>query len=188
LPALSTVEARYLLMTNSHTFLEQLQAYLRLQQQISKAIHNRDEGLLARLKQGSQELFAQLDAPIKGLNTATISAWPNQSFSQSDLAPLVQLMEQAQRQVQENETALQAWLGQMKADIQHYRTSQSQRGVLATYVQQRQAGSHRTTEFEGAALSPESVNVVPSPTIPSSPWVLPSKDPETVGHQVNQQS
>ncbi len=175
-------------MTNSHTCIEQHQAYLHLQQRISKAIHNRDESLLVQLKQVSQELFAQLDAAWKELKTATVSAWPNQTFPQSDLAPLVQLMEQAQRQVQENETALQTWLGQMKVDIQHYRTSQSQPGVLATYVQQRLAGSHRTTEFENATLSPESLNVPPSPTIPSSPWMLPTKDPETVGHQVNQQS
>lgn len=175
-------------MPNSHRYIEQLQAYLHLQQQILKAIHNRDERLLAQLKQASLELFAQLDAPMSEFKTATVSAWPNQSFSQSDLAPLVQLMEQAQRQVQENETALQTWLGQMKADIQHYRSSQSQPGVLASYVQQRQAGPHRTTEFENVALSPQSLNVASSPTVPSSPWVGPSKDPETVGHQINQHS
>ena len=175
-------------MSNIPTFIEQHQAYLHLQQQISKAIQNRDEGLLAELKQVSHELFAQLDAARKELVTATGSAWPNQSFPQSDLAPLVQLMEQAQRQVQENETALQTWLGQMKADIQHYRTSQSQRGVLATYIQQRQAGSHRTTEFEHDTLSPESLDVAPFPTIPSSPWVVPTNDQKTVGHQFNQQS
>ncbi len=175
-------------MSNSSTFIEQYHAYLHLQQQIAKAIHNRDERLLVQLKQVSHELFAQLDAARKELVTAPGSAWPNQSFPQSDLAPLVQLMEQAQRQVQENETALQTWLGQMKADFQHYRMSQSQRGVLATYVQQRQAGSTRTTEFENTALSSESLNVAPSTTIPLSPWEVATKCPETVGHQVNQQS
>ncbi len=175
-------------MSNSHTCIEQHQAYLHLQQQISKAIHNRDESLLVQLKQVSHELFAQLDAARKELVTATGSAWPNQFFPQSDLAQLVQLMEQAQRQVQENETALQTWLGQMKVDIQHYQTSQSQRGVLAAYIQQRQAGSHRTTAFGHDTLSPEWLDVAPSPTIPSSPWVVPPKDPEMVGHQVNEQS
>jgi len=76
----------------------------------------------------------------------------------------------------------------MKVDIQHYQTSQSQRGVLATYIQQRQAGPRRTTAFENATLSPESLDVAPFPTIPSSPWVVPTKDPETVGRQVNEQS
>jgi len=175
-------------MANSHTCIEEHQAYLHLQQRISKAIHNRDERLLAQLKQVSQELFGQLTVARQELVSATGSTWPNQSFPQSDLAPLVQLMEQAQRQVQENETALQAWLGQMQVDIQHYRTSQSHRGVLATYIQQREAESHRTTTFEHDTLSPESLDVAPFPTIPSSPWVVPTKDPDMVGRQVNEQS
>ncbi len=175
-------------MSNIPTFIEQHHAYLHLQEQISKAIQNRDEGLLAELKQVSHELFTQLDKTRKEFVTTTGTALPTQFFPQSDLAQLVQLMEQAQRQVQENETALQTWLGQMKVDIQHYQTSQSQRGVLAAYIQQRQAGSHRTTAFEHDTPSPESLDVAPSPTIPSSPWVVPPKDPEMVGHQVNEQS
>ncbi len=175
-------------MSNIPTFIEQHQAYLHLQEQISKAIQNRDEGLLAELKQVSHELFTQLDETRKGFVTTTGIALPTQFFPQSDLAQLVQLMEQAQRQVQENETALRTWLGQMKADIQHYQTSQSQRGVLAAYIQQRQAGSHRTTAFEHDTPSPESLDVAPSPTIPSSPWVVPTNDQKTVGHQFNQQS
>ena len=175
-------------MSNIPTFIEQHQAYLHLQEQISKAIQNRDEGLLAELKQVSHELFTQLDKTRKGFVTTTGTALPTQFFPQSDLAQLVQLMEQAQRQVQDNETALRTWLGQMKADIQHYQTSQSQRGVLAAYIQQRQAGSHRNTAFEHDTPSPESLDVAPSPTIPSSPWVVPPKDPEMVGHQVNEQS
>lgn len=175
-------------MSTPNPLIVQYTGYLRLQKQIAKAIDNRDEPLLNAMKGVSQELFLQLEGARQVLVETTNSGFPQEPISRSNLATLIQLMEQVQRQVQENEIALQAWLNQMNADLQHYRTSQSPHGVLSTYIQQKLAGPVETTEGENLAFSPESLTRLASSTIPSSPWALPAKESDTVGHQVNHES
>ncbi len=172
-------------MPDSHAFITQHEAYLHVQRQIAKAIHNRDERLLVQLKQMSHELFTRLDSARKGLLTRRESAASEQPGSREDLAQIVQAIEMAQGQVQENEIALRAWLDEMKADIRRYRRSQSQRGVLETYMQQRLATPHRLADFENPVLSPDQAKV---DHVSLSPWMDHTKDAEMVGHQINQQS
>lgn len=170
------------------TLIEQHQAYLHLQKQISKAIHNRDERLLAQLQPPSYELFLQIESNRKDLVNTIGPVVAVSSESDSEVSRLVQLIEQARQMVQENEEALQTWLGQMKTDIQHYRRSQSKRGVLATYIQQNQATPRGLAEFQETIHSPSHLtshqDVIPS----SSPWAASQKGPNTVGHQINRRS
>ena len=96
-------------------------------------------------------------------------------------------MEEVQRQVQENERALQAWLDQMNSDVQHHRMCQAPCGVLASYAQQGQATSDPITLFDSPPLSSEYVPIDPTSS-PSSPWRVYNQNLDTMGHQVNHQS
>lgn len=168
--------------------LDQYHAYLHLQHHISKAIYNRDESLLTQLRQASHDVFAEIEANrVNVLENvdAVVSSHP--SF-QSTLSQLAQLIEQSQQQVQQNEASLHDWLGQMKNDVKHFRNFRSQRGVLANYVQQDQASPSHITEFEEPAAPSDQPEPTSSATFPFSPWISSTDNPETVGHQVNQQS
>lgn len=167
--------------------IEQHQAYLYLQQRISMAISNHDERLLMHLIQASQELFFQVEDHRKEFIKTVESQSPNRPCLKSDLARLVQVMEEVQRQVQENEMALQAWLDQMNSDLQHHRMCQAPRGVLASYAQQRQEASDPITSCDPSLSPSEYVPVDPTST-PSSPWTVYSQNLDTMGHQVNHQS
>jgi hypothetical protein len=168
--------------------IEQYQAYLHLQHRISKAIYHQDEGLLDQLKVSSQNLFLKIEANRKDLvETSEIDDVRESSFL-AGTSQLVMLMEQAQRQVQENEIGLQRWLSQMQADIQQYRSAQSPRGVLASYIQQKQTPSHRITQSVNTPTSSPQVAVVPAVTNSPGPWKGTSQPPKTVGHHLNEQS
>jgi len=168
--------------------IEQHHAYLHLQHQISKAIYNQDERLLMHLKQASHELFSQIEDHRNSMVEAVDIQSSHEASSKADLSQLVQVIKEAQWQVEENEKALQIWLDQMKSDVQHHRRSHAPRGVLATYVQQRQGISGQASNLDNSLLSSESgvEDAVPPP--PSSPWVIPGKALDTMGHQVNHQS
>ena len=97
-------------------------------------------------------------------------------------------MEQAQRQVQENETSLQSWLTQMEADIQQYRSSQSHRGVLASYLQHKQVASQGTLPIPTIPSVSTQGEVVPAVTPAQCPWTVPAPEPEAVGHRFHEQS
>ena len=112
-------------MSSPSTLIEQHERYLHIQKQISKAIDNRDERLLAQLKPVSHTLFTQLEEARNTFVQSSDSDLAKNIPPQSSLVKLVKLMEQAQRQVQENENALNTWLGQMKTDQQHFRTSRT---------------------------------------------------------------
>lgn len=170
------------------SLLEQYHAYLHLQHRIAKAIYNQDEGLLMHLKQASQELILQIEDHRNGLLEAVDIQSPHESFSKDNLFKLIQVMKDAQQQVGANDKALQLWLDQMKSDVQHHRRSQSPRGVLATYVQQRQGLSSLASNVDNSLLSSESgLEDAVSPPF-SSPWVISGKALDTMGHQVNHQS
>lgn len=173
-----------------HTLIEQYQVYLQLQHRISQAIYNQDERLLMHLKQASQELFHQIEDQRESLVKTGKFKDPHQSSGQVNLSQLIQVMEDAQQQVQKNERGLQIWLDQMKSDVQHHRKVQTPRGVLATYMQQRQDSSSLTTNVDNAIKpsEPEPPAVDPVPPTPASPWMIPGNALDTMGHQVNHQS
>ncbi|MDT7041833.1 hypothetical protein [Candidatus Nitronereus thalassa] len=172
-----------------YTLIDQYQAYLHLQGRIAKAIENRDESLLNQLREASTDLFLIIEANRKDLVEATDIKSIRETSFLSDSRHLVLLMERAQRQVQENETRLQSWLSQMKADIQQYRSSQPHRGVLASYLQQKQVASHGmipTPNIPSVSTQDETVPVMTTPA--QSPWTVPSRESETVGHRFHEQS
>ncbi len=170
------------------TLIEQHHAFLHFQDRISKAIYNRDERLLMQLDELSRELFFQIDANRTSLIATFDSQIPYPTSFQSDLAQLVQVMEQAQRQVQKNEMALETWLKQMKSDAQYHRQSQSPRGVLAAYLQQRQGSSSQGTNLDNSSASSEIGSVDSGPPPSPSPWMISGKASDMMGHQVNHQS
>ncbi len=141
-----------------------------------------------RLKQASHELFLQIENLRNGIVEPVDGKNPQGILSNADLSPLLQVMKDAQLLVQKNEKSLQLWLDQMKSDVQHHRQSHATRGVLATYVQQRQGISSQALNLDDSLLLAESrlENAVPPPS--SSPWVVPGKSLDTMGHQVNHQS
>lgn len=170
------------------TLIEQHQAYLHLQHRISKAIYNQDERLLMHLKLASHELFIQIEDHRKGMVEAFNVQGSRRPSSQADLLELVQVMEEAQQQVRENEKALQLWLDQMKSDVRHHRKSQSPRGVLATYMQQRQESPSQTANLDKFFPPSESGDIDPIPPTSSNPWMISGKTSDTMGHQINHQS
>jgi len=166
--------------------IEDHRAYLHLQHRMAKAIHNRDERLLLQLKEISQEACSHLEESRNECIQAIGEKGLPHPEPQSDLEQLVILIKDAQWQLEANAVNLQDWLGQMEGDLRQYRASQSAKGLLATYVQQREAGPYPPPHFTSVNPS-EGMGGGQSANADSPFSVLPVEN-DTVGHHINHPS